>query len=427
MAGIDIDDIGHRAEQLFDPVCRGAAGLRIGAIDFGEQRRHHRRTRRGLNDFQRGARRQRDRLQLLAQVERNEVAGTIAVFLGQQGHHDIAHFGPVAQEIMADEPVEVERRRGAGIGLHRSRFGQRADNGGDGIKGACRGFKAGAFGQIGDDLDFGFVVEGQKLDRHRLEVKGRAGDECRDTDEDEKIARRGAVGDDPARDGGIKRTQLAAAFIMAVRRLRQGLPRKTHHQPGRKDHCDKEREHHRSGGIDRDRRHVRPHQARDEQHRQQRRNDRQGGDNRRVADFGDGFDGGLDAGSVIGHCPVAGDILDDDDGVIDQDADREDQREQADPVDRVAHQVRGKHRQQDRRRDNDGSDGGLAPTDGEADEDDDRDGGEAEVVEKLIGLLVRRGAIVAGDGNINAGGDEAAFERVDAGEQRARHHDRIGA
>ena len=44
---------------------------------------------------------------------------------------------------------------------------------------------------------------------------------------------------------------------------------------------------------------------------------------------------------------MADDVLNDDDGVVDQDTDRENQREEANPVDGVAHHVGGKQGQQD--------------------------------------------------------------------------------
>ena len=69
-----------------------------------------------------------------------------------------------------------------------------------------------------------------------------------------------------------------------------------------------------------------------EQHRQQRRHDRQRRDDGRIADLGHRLDRGLHARAAVPHRPVPGDVLDHHDGVVDQDADREDQREQADAV-----------------------------------------------------------------------------------------------
>ena len=121
--------------------------------------------------------------------------------------------------------------------------------------------------------------------------------------------------------------------------IAQGFAREPHHQPRRDDHGDEERKDHRRRGVDRDRGHVRAHQPRDEQHRQQSRHHGQGRHHGRIADLRHSFDRRLLARSIIIHGPVPGDVLDHHNRVVDQDADREDQREQTDPVDRIAHQV----------------------------------------------------------------------------------------
>ena len=207
----------------------------------------------------------------------------------------------------------------------------------------------------------------------------------------------------------------------------QGLAGEAHHQPGCDDHGDEEREHHGRRGIDRDRRHVGTHQARDEQHRQKGRDHGQGGDDRRIADLGDGLDRGVHPASTVVHRPMPGDVLDHDDGVVDQDADREDQGEQADPVDRVAQKVRGEEGQKDRGGDDHGGDASFPPTDGEADQDDDRDRGQGEVLQQLIGLIVGAGPVVAGDSDIEAVRQQRALQRLHPRQNGLGDHDRVGA
>ena len=111
---------------------------------------------------------------------------------------------------------------------------------------------------------------------------------------------------------------------------------------------------------------------------------------------------------------MAGDVLDHDDSVIDQDADREDQREQADAIDRVAHQFGGEQRQQDRGRDHHQRHQRLAPADRERDQHDDRDRGEPEVKQQLVGLVVGGLAVVAGDLDLRViGGSATALQRLE--------------
>ena len=60
--------------------------------------------------------------------------------------------------------------------------------------------------------------------------------------------------------------------------------------PRRDDERDRQRPAHRRACADRDRPHVWPHQSADERHRQHRRDDGEGGENGRVADFAHRFD-----------------------------------------------------------------------------------------------------------------------------------------
>ena len=124
-------------------------------------------------------------------------------------------------------------------------------------------------------------------------------------------------------------------------------------QPWRDGHCDEKREEHRHRGVCRDRAHVGAHHARNEHHQQQRDNNGQRHDDRRIADFGNRFDRRLDQAALSSYLPMADDVLDDDDGVIDQNADGKDQREKAHAVDRIAEHPRGKHCQQNCRRNDD--------------------------------------------------------------------------
>ena len=146
---------------------------------------------------------------------------------------------------------------------------------------------------------------------------------------------------------------------------------------------------------------------------QERGDDRQRRHDGRVADLGHRLDRRLRARAAVAHRPVAGDVLDHDDGVVDQDADREDQREQADAVQRVAHDARGEEREQDGGRDDHRHDQRLAPADRDGDEDDDRDRREAEMEEELVRLLVGGLAVVAGDRHLDVFGKDLAAHRLE--------------
>ena len=120
--------------------------------------------------------------------------------------------------------------------------------------------------------------------------------------------------------------------------------------PRRDGKRDGDGEQHRRRGTDGNRPHVRAHQPTDERHGENRRNHRQSGEDRRVADFVDGFERDLVDRFLVGtrQPDVAHDIFDDDNCVIHQDPDREDQREERDAVQRVAQRV--VHEQRERQR-----------------------------------------------------------------------------
>ena len=203
--------------------------------------------------------------------------------------------------------------------------------------------------------------------------------------------------------------------------------REAQQQPRRDRDRDDEGKEHRDRGVGRNRAHVGAHHAAHEHHRQQRRDDRQRRDDGRIADFGDGLDRGLDEAAPVAHRPMPGDVLDDDDRVVDENADREDQREQADPIDRVAHQPRREQRQQDRGGNDDEHHHAFAPADGEGDENDDRQGRQAEVEQQLVGLFGRGRAVVARHRDVDPRRHDPPFDDLQTAQHVVGDRDRVGA
>ncbi len=231
--------------------------------------------------------------------------------------------------------------------------------------------------------------------------------------------------DDGLGDPAVKRAE--PAFVMAGMIARGELlrMRDAHHQPRRDHHRDEEGKQHRHRGIGRNRRHIGAHQAGDEHHRQKRGDHRQGRDDGRIADLGHRMDRRLDRTPLVAHAPVAVDILDHDDRIVDQNADREDEREQADPIDRVAHQIRGEEREQNRGRNHDQGNARLLPADRKADQHDDRKRRKAEMEQQFVRLVVRGLAVVPRDRDIRdppaaAGLEEASPARRHGPPRRRR-------
>src|SRR5437763_61885 len=103
--------------------------------------------------------------------------------------------------------------------------------------------------------------------------------------------------------------------------------------------------------------------------------------------------------AVVGKAEMAHDVFDDDNGVIDKDADREDQREQRDVVEGIAVEEEEQQRERQRHRNGDEHHAALAPAESERDQERDREDCDRHVKEELI-VLCRGGlAVVARDGD----------------------------
>ena len=215
-------------------------------------------------------------------------------------------------------------------------------------------------------------------------------------------------------NAGVEASHRANVVVGRVtRRHRLEMPAgKAQHQPGRHRHRDEEREQHRHRSVGRDRAHVGAHQAADKHHRQQRGDDGERGDDGRIADFRDGFDRGLDSPARAAHRPMPDDVLHHDDRVVDENADREDQCEEAYAVDCVAHHPGREQGQQNRRWDDDQHHDALAPADRRRDEDHDRDCRKSQVKQEFVRLLVGGVAVVARHRDLKVSRHDPALDRL---------------
>ena len=318
---IHVDDERHALEDLAQLGGDRSARLAVRAIDFTKQRRQDRRPRRHLDHLHRRAGRHRERSQPLAHVERDQVTGPIALALRRQVELQVAKLGILADIVVAHETVEVERRRRPRMGLDRQQLRQIGQPIGRLGQDPVRLLQRGPFRQVDHHLDFRLVVERQQLHRDVLGVDQHRRGNGRGTDQQQEDPGARPGRDNRPRGEPVDASKEAAASpVVSLAALMFGRT-EFHHQPRRQNDRDEERKQHRRRRIGRDRAHIGAHQARHEQHRQQRGNHRHRGDDGRVADFRHGLDRRLGAGSAIMHCPVAGDVLDDDDGIVDEDTD----------------------------------------------------------------------------------------------------------
>ncbi len=159
--------------------------------------------------------------------------------------------------------------------------------------------------------------------------------------------------------------------------------------------------------------HVRPHHPGHEEHRQERQDDGDGRENGRGAHLVDGEEGRF-AWRQPPELKVAVDVLDVDDGIVDQQSQREDQREERDPVDRVAHHPATEQRQRERHRHRQRHDRRFARAQAQRQQRDDGDHGDGEMLHQLVHLLVGGLAPIARDAHTDVAGYGLAAQLVDA-------------
>ncbi len=121
------------------------------------------------------------------------------------------------------------------------------------------------------------------------------------------------------------------------------------------------------------------------------------------------------------------DVLDHNDGVVDQDPDREDQREQTDAVEGVTEEVGSRQRQGEGDGDDDRDHGRFAPRQRDPHQENDGEGGGPQMFEKLICLFVGGRAIVPGLEDFDVRGQDGAAQAFDHLIEVGHHVDRVGA
>jgi len=344
----------------------------------------------------------------------------------QQIHLDVRDVRPVAHEVVPHQSVEIKRRRRAGVDLVIGDFRLGAHGGGNLARGLRGAFERAALGQVQDDLKLALVVERQHFHLHPAERDERHRAEQQRDDRSQEKPPPPGLGDHRSHHPAIQPRE----EILFVREVAGGLggcgalgefgiffppAQDADRSPRRDNERDGQRPAHRGAGADRNRAHVRPHQPADEGHRQHRGDDGERREDRRVSDLAHGFDRDVrPIPAPIGReVEMPDDIFDHDDRVVDEDADREDQREKRDAIQREAEQVENQQRQRERGRNGEGDDGRFAPAKREPDQRRNADDREAHMEQEFVRFLRGGLAVVARDGNVHIARDDGTLERFD--------------
>ena len=113
------------------------------------------------------------------------------------------------------------------------------------------------------------------------------------------------------------------------------------------------------------------------------------------------------------------------DRIIHENADREDQSEQRDPVQREPPEVKNQQRQRQRRRNGDCHNAGLPPAQRQPNQDRHAEHRDAHVQQQLVGFLRRRLAIVAGNAHREICRNDLALQSLHLRQHLFRHRDRV--
>jgi hypothetical protein len=102
----------------------------------------------------------------------------------------------------------------------------------------------------------------------------------------------------------------------------------------------------------------------DRRHGQDGRDDSESRQDRGIANFRNGFNGqlGQRASLTLREAEVSNDVFDDDNRVVDENANAEDEREERHPVERVAQQIKDAERKRQGDRDGEQDDARFSPT-----------------------------------------------------------------
>src|ERR1035441_2944895 len=158
--------------------------------------------------------------------------------------------------------------------------------------------------------------------------------------------------------------------------------------PGRNYEGNQQGEEHGRRSAHGNRPHIGSHQAADKGHGQYRRDHGEGGQNSGITHLGDRFDRDFTHRSavVLRKPEVAHHVLDDNDGVIDENAYTKNQSEESYAIDGVAEEIEDGHGKRERDRNSQQHHTRLAPPQEERDQQGYGQGGEQQVLKQFIGL-----------------------------------------
>src|ERR1019366_655754 len=259
-----------------------------------------------------------------------------------------------------------------------------------------------------DHLELALVVERQHLHLDESDVNERHRAEQQHHHHGQKSPSQLRPIEQRAHDPAIQARERIFPFAVRARRARLQDPHRGPRRHYKRHHQGEDHGRARANG---NRPHVRPHQPAHEGHGQNRRDPRQRGQDGGITYFVHTFHRHVErrALAIERHAPMPHDILHHHDRVIHQDADREDQREQRDAVQRVTVEIEDRQGKRQGHRNGDKYDERFAQPQRNSDQQAHRYHRDEHVPQQFVRFPGGRVAVIPGNGYGHVRRNHAAF------------------
>ncbi len=184
-------------------------------------------------------------------------------------------------------------------------------------------------------------------------------------------------------------------------------------QPWGDDKSHHQRDQHTGRGVDRNRAHIRAHQAGHKRHRHQRGDDGEGRQNGRATDFINGYRNHFQQ-FLAAHMQVTVDVFHHHDGVVDQNTNGENQREQRYTVEGKAPHPAGKQGDRQGNKNCTADDHRLAPAHGCQYQHHHGGSSKQQFGDQFVRFIFGGNAVIAGDFGADISRNQAVMQIIEA-------------
>ena len=282
----------------------------------------------------------------LPRLHGNLMTAALAMMLIHKLHLYFGLPGLLAQIVMPDHAIEIERLGGSHVHLHRSHFRQLSHQVGNLIRPVCGFRQRRTFRHIQHDGIFRLIVQRQHFDHDQFEIEHAAHEQEHGPHAQTEHACLARILNHGRENAAEHFLQLFSFFVLALfsnSKIFHGWSEnRVNCQPGRKHKGCKQRDHHGDGSQSRDGHHIRSHHAGHESHGQQSTDDGQGCQNSGISHLSHRIHGGFCIGCPLFQ-PTPVNVFHHHDGIIYKNSDGKNQGKQRHSINSKAQHPGAKH------------------------------------------------------------------------------------